>query len=155
MHAHIQYNHCQAYRGRILTYQMAFRGKDGIVIASDQRDLLTPQSSDEGTGAKLNLVRKIQLDSTGQHAWAFAGSRIAKKAADSLSRELRTNQSWTMIESGNNCCKAEIRRGKTAPRAENEGSFYCLACTMGRVRTSASRKSRDLVRLTRCQAANA
>lgn len=61
MHAHIQFNHCQAYRGRIVTYQMAFRGKDGIVIASDQRDLLTPQSSDEGTGAKLILCGKSNL----------------------------------------------------------------------------------------------
>lgn len=32
-----------------------------------------------------------------------------------------------MIESGNNCCKAEIRRGKTAPRAENEREFL-LSC---------------------------
>src|SRR5215467_13700446 len=65
------------------------RGRDGIVMASDRREWLSPQqlAGDEGSGSATNMLTKIRLDSSGQFAWAFAGGKNSHFAASCLERE--------------------------------------------------------------------
>jgi hypothetical protein len=71
-----------------VTYQVGFRARDGMVIASDQRELLEPGAGDEGSGSKTNMVRKIQIDPTGRFAWCYAGGEISPYAASNVRHEL-------------------------------------------------------------------
>ena len=64
-----------------MTYQIGFRCADGVVLASDRRELLTSPSSDQGSGPATHSLRKIQIASSGRFAWAYAGSKIAPVAA--------------------------------------------------------------------------
>jgi hypothetical protein len=57
-----------------MTYQIVMHGRDGLVMASDDREALFPESTDYGEGNVTNALNKIRLDSTGRFAWAFAGS---------------------------------------------------------------------------------
>jgi hypothetical protein len=73
-------------RGKRMTYQIIMQGHDGMVIASDQRELKIP-GPDEGQGAVNNMVTKILTDPTGQFAWCFAGAKPSLLAASFLQRE--------------------------------------------------------------------
>lgn len=59
-----------------MTYQVAFRGIDGMVIASDTREYL------EGGGNRT--ISKIQIDPSAQFAWAYAGQQFSSLVASSL-----------------------------------------------------------------------
>jgi 20S proteasome alpha/beta subunit len=76
----------EAKTGRV-TYQITMRGHDGIVMASDQRELLAPESPEEGEGTVTNMVPKITIDPTRRFAWAFAGGEPSFIAAGYLERE--------------------------------------------------------------------
>jgi hypothetical protein len=80
--------YADADRGRVMTYQVAFRGKDGMVIASDRREFTEPPSKEYGTGSRNNDVRKIYIDQSGRFAWAFAGGEFSPIVASLLKREL-------------------------------------------------------------------
>jgi hypothetical protein len=56
-------------------------------MASDQRELLAPESSEQGEGTVTNMVPKITIDPTGRFAWAFAGGEPSFIAASYLERE--------------------------------------------------------------------
>lgn len=71
-----------------MTYQITMRGSDGMVLASDKRELLLPQTPEEGEGAVTNMLNKIRIDSTGRFAWAFAGAKPSLLASSYLEREL-------------------------------------------------------------------
>jgi hypothetical protein len=77
-------------KGRQVTYQITMCGRDGIVMASDQREYWPPKSADEGTGAITNTLNKIRLDSTRRFAWAFAGGKPALLASSYLERKFET-----------------------------------------------------------------
>jgi hypothetical protein len=77
-----------------VTYQVGFRAKDGMVIASDRRELLEIGQGDEGTGSKINMVKKIQIDHTGRFAWCYAGGETGPFAAADIENELK-NKSIT------------------------------------------------------------
>lgn len=64
---------------RKMTYQVAMRGSDGLVLASDTREYL------EGGGKRR--VRKIQIDPSGRFAWAYAGRQFSSLVASSLREE--------------------------------------------------------------------
>jgi hypothetical protein len=70
---------CGLYEGRTVTYQVAMRGSDGVVIASDRQELHEGGSTDE--------IRKIQIDRSGQFAWAFAGKQFSSLVASSIRRD--------------------------------------------------------------------
>jgi hypothetical protein len=70
------YNDPSGYRGRVVTYQVAFRGCDGMVLASDRCEFL------EG-GSKRD-IRKVQIDPSGKFAWAYAGRQFSSLVASSL-----------------------------------------------------------------------
>jgi 20S proteasome alpha/beta subunit len=77
----------EAETRRRMTYQVTMRGHDGIVMASDQREYLAPESPEQGEGAVTNMLTKITLDSTRRFAWAFAGGKPSYLAAGYLERE--------------------------------------------------------------------
>jgi hypothetical protein len=81
-----------------LTYQVGFRATDGLVIASDQRELLEIGPGDEGTGSKTNMVRKIQIDHKGRFAWCYAGGEIGPYAVANVGHALNTGDSTTDSE---------------------------------------------------------
>ncbi len=56
-------------RKREVTYQLALKGMDGIVLASDQCERLSSVNKSE----VKNLVRKIWIDQTARFAWAYSG----------------------------------------------------------------------------------
>ena len=74
-----------------MTYQVGFRAKDGMVIASDQREFLEIGPGDEGSGPKINMLRKIQIDHTGRFAWCYAGGETGPFAAAEVEHALKTN----------------------------------------------------------------
>lgn len=78
--------------GRIVTYQVAFRGKDGIVIASDRRELQEPGLGDYGSGSRTNLVKKIHIDPSGRFAWAYAGGEVSPVAAGNVKHALESGE---------------------------------------------------------------
>lgn len=95
------YNGVCGYEGRTVTYQVAMRGSDGIVIASDRQELHEGGSTDE--------IVKIQVDPSGQYAWAFAGRQISSLVASSLRRDFADGT----LHSGSDIAKA-IREFATA-----------------------------------------
>lgn len=78
------------FKERRMTYQITMRGRDGMVMASDQRELLLPKPA-EGEGSVPNMVRKIRFDSTRRFAWAFAGGKASLLAAGYLERKFETS----------------------------------------------------------------
>lgn len=77
-------------RGRLVTYQVAFRGSDGMVIASDRKEYRGAGDGDEGSGPTTNLMKKLRIDSTGRFAWAYAGGEMSPIAAQLIRRELES-----------------------------------------------------------------
>jgi hypothetical protein len=61
-------------RKRVVTYQLALTGSDGIVLASDQCERLVSSSEQSGIN---NLVRKIWIGQTNRFAWAYSGGETA------------------------------------------------------------------------------
>jgi hypothetical protein len=73
---------CQvAKKGRPVTYQVAFSGKDGMVLASDRRESLT---SADGFMNPIGDVQKIYI--SGPFAWAFSGGPLAMMFSDYVRR---------------------------------------------------------------------
>jgi hypothetical protein len=58
-------------RNRRVTYQLALKGSDGMVLASDQCEWIVSASDQCVT---KNLVRKLRIDETGRYAWVYSGS---------------------------------------------------------------------------------
>src|ERR1700730_377198 len=85
-------------KGRRVTYQITMRGSDGIVIVSDQRELLVPKSADQGDGGVTNMVNKIRFDPTGRFAWVFAGGKPSILAASYLERAFETGIADAALE---------------------------------------------------------
>ena len=75
-----------------MTYQVAMVGSDGIVIASDRRELQEPGFGDYGSGSRTNLVKKLHIDRSGRFAWAYAGGEVSPVAAGNVKRELETRE---------------------------------------------------------------
>lgn len=81
-----------------MTYQVTMCGVDGMVMASDQREYLAPESPAQGEGVVTNSVRKITIDPTGRSAWAFAGGRPSLLAAGCLEREFENGVADAELE---------------------------------------------------------
>lgn len=83
-----------------MTYQLILCARDGCVLASDQREYMTPDlnAGETGEGAKVNLVRKIRIDPTGRYAWAFSGGPSSIAASGLLERKLATTDQDREIE---------------------------------------------------------
>ena len=71
----------------IVTYQIGMRGRDGVVLASDRRELLLVGPGDFGSGPATNFINKIRFDNVSLVAWAFAGGEISPIAAGYLEQE--------------------------------------------------------------------
>jgi hypothetical protein len=65
------------------------RGRDGVVLASDRRELLSAGPGDCGFGPATNFINKIRFDNVSLVAWAFAGGEISPIAAGYLEQELQ------------------------------------------------------------------
>ena len=89
------YNHPQEYKGRRVTYQVAFRGKDGIVLASDRKELREKGPGDEGTGPTTHLIKKLSIDPSGRFAWAYAGGETSPVAAKFIGLQLKSMTDFT------------------------------------------------------------
>jgi hypothetical protein len=83
---------------RRMTYQVTMCGHDGTVMASDQREYLSPQSPSQGEGAVTNLIPKIKIDPTRRFAWAFAGGKPSYLAAGYLEREFENGVADSDLE---------------------------------------------------------
>lgn len=73
-----------------MTYQLVLSGRDGMVIASDQKEILAPRSNEEGEGYKPNLVTKIRIDPSRKFAWAFAGKTLSATTSGYIERTLES-----------------------------------------------------------------
>jgi hypothetical protein len=62
-----------------------------MVIASDRREVTFPPDRNSGSGVKRNMVPKLFIDPSGQFAWAYAGTRIARQAAKYLHKSLKNS----------------------------------------------------------------
>src|ERR1700723_1276151 len=89
------YNGPCEYRGRIVTYQVAFRGRDGIVIASDRKEMRERGPGDEGTGPTTHLIKKLSIDESGRFAWAYAGGETAPVASKFIAKQLESGMDLT------------------------------------------------------------
>lgn len=104
-------------RSRRMTYQLVLCGCDGLVIASDKRELRESGApGDFGHGFSTNMLSKIRLRNTPPIAWMFAGGEVSRYAAGYLEQ---TFQDWhdysiegikkAMIECGNSAWKNSAR----------------------------------------------
>jgi 20S proteasome alpha/beta subunit len=64
-----------------VTYQVTLLGRDGVVLASDRREVF---EGTEGTGQAFNMIRKITLDPSGRYAWQFSGGEVGRVASSYL-----------------------------------------------------------------------
>jgi hypothetical protein len=65
-----------------MTYQLVLCGKDGVVLASDRRELRESGGIEQyGHGFSANMLCKIRIDKTGQYAWMFSGGELGPFAA--------------------------------------------------------------------------
>jgi hypothetical protein len=80
-----------------MTYQVAMVGSDGVVLASDKRELMfvAPRT---GEGPMPNTVTKIRFDPSRRFAWAYAGSDPARIASVMLSRAFESGISESDLE---------------------------------------------------------
>jgi 20S proteasome alpha/beta subunit len=102
--------------GQRMTYQVTMRGHDGIVMASDQREYLAPESPDQGEGAVTNMLTKVTLDPTKRFAWAFAGGKPSVLAAGYLDREFEKGVSDNDLEKTlRNCGDLGWEAGASGP----------------------------------------
>ena len=81
-----------------MTYQVAFEAKDGMVIASDKRELLAPSTGDEGDGPTINSLTKILISPSVRFAWAYAGGEISPFAANNVKTEVQKKEPATDVE---------------------------------------------------------
>lgn len=72
-----------AYKERIVTYQLTLRGRDGMVLASDQCE---HSVSDDGHTHISNRLRKVFV--SGRFAWAYYGGELGPIFSDHLGRRL-------------------------------------------------------------------
>jgi hypothetical protein len=86
---------------RTMTYQVAFRGKDGMVIASD--------TCEWQEGGSKRKIRKISVDPTGKFAWAYAGRQFSSLVASHLSERFATGAVTSAMDVEN-----EIKESSTA-----------------------------------------
>lgn len=70
-----------------MTYQVTMLGVDGIVIASDRRQLIDPHPAGFDGCYMPNDFTKVFIDPTGRFAWAFAGGKAGFVAAQYLRQE--------------------------------------------------------------------
>jgi 20S proteasome alpha/beta subunit len=116
-------NDLSAWRRRV-TYQLILCGHDGVVLASDRREMRSPGPGDEGDGPAANMVQKIRIDPTGQFAWAFSGGETSIVAAGLLERECEASDltSENVERKLKNCGD----RSWSAARGPNTGSEVIL-----------------------------
>lgn len=89
---------------RKITYQVVLSGRDGIVIASDQKELLNSPSSEAGEGYKPNMVTKIRIGPSATVAWAFSGGMLSATASGYLERTLENQPSQSPTQALRDCC---------------------------------------------------
>jgi 20S proteasome alpha/beta subunit len=113
---------------RPVTYQLILCGVDGVVLASDRRELRSAGPGDEGEGMAINMVKKIRIDPTGCFAWAFAGGEISHVASGYFERSLEDGKPLPSTEDVRRriieCCD---RAWQDAARGPNPGSTIILA----------------------------
>jgi hypothetical protein len=105
-----------------MTYQIVLSGKDGVVIASDQKELLSPSSAEMGEGYKPNMVTKLRVDSSGTFAWAFAGGMLSAAASAYFERTLENRPSGPVHQILRDCCDRAWKENAKDP----EGSVIIL-----------------------------
>jgi hypothetical protein len=91
---------------RFVTFQITARLVDGMVLASDQAER---HVSDDGKYGTTNLVPKIQIDPSGQFAWAYSGGLVAPM----FSAELLKNMN-ALHSAGNPVARADIEKAMTS-----------------------------------------
>ncbi|MGD0581268.1 MAG: hypothetical protein ABSC08_20420 [Bryobacteraceae bacterium] len=76
-----------------MTYQLALYGCDGIVLASDQRELTTAgDPTIHGHGINQNNISKIRVHSSHKLAWMFDGGSLGRIASASLGNLLENEE---------------------------------------------------------------
>lgn len=115
-----------------MTYQIAMRGRDGVVLASDQSERLV--NRDE-TVATQNLVKKIRVDTSKQFAWCYAGISLAPvfsnhfaSAIDSQTTSLSDQDATRILEGSVSPAYQEWQ-----PTAAG-GGYVCILLVSGRSR---------------------
>ncbi len=82
-----------------MTYQIVMCGKEGLVVASDKRELRESGGIDQvGHGFSANMLSKIYINSAHSLAWAFAGGEISRIAAAYLDDAFNNASSDLSIE---------------------------------------------------------
>ena len=107
---------------RKMTYQLILSGVDGMVIASDQKELLSPRSSEEGEGYKPNMVTKIRISPSGEFAWAFAGKTLSAITSGYFERALEGSPTDSPTEIDRilrDCCDRAWKENATGPDNES------------------------------------
>ena len=112
---------------RLVTYQLTLRGRDGMVLASDQCENTKPQYGDVRV---KNLLRKVFF--SGGFAWAYSGGALGPIFAEYVNRNLVDDNGIISDDDARNifenCGKltyAEYMSTMTGPAGE---SVAVLAC---------------------------
>jgi hypothetical protein len=79
---------------RPVTYQITMCGRDGIVMASDRREVLRAQDASVPT---INETSKIRISPDGNYAWAYSGGRVSPIFARRILRAVGSGNSEPLI----------------------------------------------------------